>query len=96
MILYEEGTVQEEAWIMKEDRLTIGRARGSHVQILHDAGISRTHCAVVKSTDGVYALEDLGSTKGTLVNGIRVSGQTRLLPGAIIQVGDTELVFRVR
>jgi hypothetical protein len=41
--------------------------------------------------DGPFSIADLGSTSGTLVNGIAIDGRTRLVHGDIIGVGKTEL-----
>ena len=38
-------------------------------------------------------MADLGSTNGTLVNGIRITGQQRLNEGDIISFGSTHVRF---
>jgi pSer/pThr/pTyr-binding forkhead associated (FHA) protein len=42
--------------------------------------------------DGVW-VQDLGSTNGTLVNGVRIDGPRRLEPGDVVRVGETDLRF---
>ena len=42
--------------------------------------------------DGIW-LEDLGSTNGTYVNGIKVSEPRRLSQGDVIRIGETDLRF---
>ena len=50
---------------------TMGRAPG--VDFVVDAAlVSRVHCRLTLSTANVLALEDLGSTNGTFVNGQKV------------------------
>jgi ABC-2 type transport system ATP-binding protein len=44
--------------------------------------------------DGGVAVEDLGSTNGTFVNGRRVSGSVRLAAGDRVQLGSTVLEVR--
>ena len=71
----------------------MGRNIGNDLQI-PDPSVSRHHC-VVKSVDGGFLLRDLGSRKGTFVNGKPV--QERILnEGDLIAVGDTLLFFHLR
>ncbi len=93
-VVFEEGTVQERVWVMEEPELTIGRARGNHVQIRDDRGVSRLHCTIFER-DGDYFVRDNGSTKGTLVDGHLVVDDQLLEAGTRVTLGDTEMVFRV-
>jgi pSer/pThr/pTyr-binding forkhead associated (FHA) protein len=38
-------------------------------------------------------VEDIGSTNGTFVNGIRLTRERRLVPGDVLRVGETDLRF---
>jgi len=60
---------------------------------LEDIKVSRRHAALA-SREGVFYLDDLGSTNGTFVNGRRV-GRTRILPGDRITLGNSVLELRV-
>lgn len=55
--------------------------------------ISRRHCQIEPSEDGVFVISDMGSSNGTLVNQERVNGRKVLLGGEYIQVGDVLLRF---
>ncbi|SJM60857.1 DUF3662 and FHA domain-containing protein [Gulosibacter sp. 10] len=68
--------------------------RGSEAQItIDDGGASRKHAEVV--WDGQRAgLRDLGSTNGTKLNGRRVA-QSALDPDSLIEIGRTQLTFRI-
>jgi predicted component of type VI protein secretion system len=70
---------------------TIGR-EGCDIT-LPDPEASRRH-AVIRSLDGGLAIEDLGSTNGTIVNGQRTQGVTPLKDGDLVQIGNTK--FRVQ
>jgi hypothetical protein len=75
---------------------TIGRSRDCEI-VLSDANVSCRHAAVVPaaaSTSG-WAVEDLGSTNGTKLNGRRVQERTPLEQGDRIEVGTTELRFEL-
>lgn len=80
-------------------RVTIGRAtRDATWDIaLQDRAVSRPHCALTLSEEGVWTILDLGSANGTLVNGIPVGTQEpqSLADGAVITIGETTLLFRV-
>ena len=67
---------------------TIGRA-GCDIE-LTDPDVSRRH-AVVRSLDGGLAVEDLGSTNGTFVNGKKVTSPVTLERGDHLKVGNTTL-----
>ncbi len=72
------------------EQVVIGRL--AHCQIpLADANVSRRHAALIRLEDG-WAIQDLGSTNGTRVNGKPVT-RARLHDGDIIEVGLTQLVF---
>lgn len=69
---------------------------GSHDRVdLHvpDPNVSRVHALVELGADGQPSVIDLGSGRGTFVNGQRVNKQT-LRNGDVIQVGDTQIHFK--
>jgi hypothetical protein len=66
--------------------LTIGRAPGSTL-VLSDPSVSRTHARI--TADAV--LEDIGSSHGTWLDGVRVTAPSPLRDGAKIRLGDAEL-----
>ena len=55
-----------------------------------DPEISRAH-AVVGSTANGLEIQDLGSLNGTWVNGERISGPARLVPGDVVKIGATRI-----
>ncbi|MGO1543702.1 MAG: FhaA domain-containing protein [Gulosibacter sp.] len=68
--------------------------RGSEAQVtIDDGGASRKHAEIV--WDGQRAgLRDFGSTNGTKLNGRRVA-QSALEPDSLIEIGRTQLTFRI-
>jgi len=64
--------------------LRIGR-RGSSGLVIDDEGLSRSH-ARISQADGAYRVEDLGSSNGTYVNGVRVD-KLVLGDGMVLQLG---------
>jgi adenylate cyclase len=77
--------------IIAVDAVTIGRHTDNAIQLL-DPEVSKAHLVVRRVKDG-YALEDLGSANGTLVNGIRQS-RCRLGDGDVIVVGNSTIRFK--
>ncbi len=71
--------------------LVLGRGQECEIR-LADANVSRRH-AEVRREDETYWLVDLGSTNGTLLNGVRVE-RARLSDGDRITLGETVAVFR--
>jgi hypothetical protein len=69
--------------------LTLGRAN-DNATIFHDPRVSRHHARIVADGDGL-AIEDLGSSNGTFMNGELIR-RARLSPGATLTLGDTTLV----
>jgi pSer/pThr/pTyr-binding forkhead associated (FHA) protein len=70
--------------------LTIGRATGCHVPLPDDTYASTLHARIFER-DGAIYVEDLGSTNGTYVNGMRLAAPVVLRPGDHLQVGVTVL-----
>ena len=62
-----------------------GRGPECHVRPNSD-WISRQHCLLRVTADEVH-IRDLGSTNGTLVNGVRVVGERKLESGDRLELG---------
>lgn len=75
---------------LKGDRVEVGRLSSCDI-CLADVNVSRAHSAFVREGDG-WAIEDLDSTNGTLLNGERVT-YARLRDGDRVQVGATQLIY---
>jgi pSer/pThr/pTyr-binding forkhead associated (FHA) protein len=71
---------------LTEESYTIGREPSNDIPI-NDSEISRKHARVSRQGDN-YAVEDLGSTNGTFVNGQRLMGPHTLKPGEIVSFGE--------
>ena len=72
----------------------IGRNHDCDLCIPDDVKISRYHTRLQWEKDG-WNIVDMGSTNGTYLNGVRLEGKTktRLNPGDIIEVGDSQLRY---
>jgi hypothetical protein len=72
--------------------LTIGRGPTNDVPLGDDEYASTRHVRIEPRRDGIW-VEDIGSTNGTFVNGIRLTRERRLVPGDVVRVGETDLRF---
>lgn len=72
--------------------LIIGR---EHADLtIDDPEMSRRHAAI-RVSDGGIELEDLGSTNGTLVDGVRISAPVMLGGGERVKLGETAIEIEV-
>jgi|GEM_PF-914022 len=71
--------------------MAIGRSPSCEIP-LRDDQVSRKH-AQLTIHEGEVRLTDLGSRNGTLLNGVRISGEVVLNPGDRVRVGLTMAVF---
>jgi pSer/pThr/pTyr-binding forkhead associated (FHA) protein len=76
----------------QRESFTIGREPGNGI-VINDPEISRKHSRMwLQGT--TYSIEDLGSTNGTFVNGVRLSAPHSLRPGEVVALGEQiSLVF---
>lgn len=73
--------------------ITIGRDESADVAI-RDALISRRHVSFAPSADSSVVVTDVGSSNGTVVNGVLISGPTTVANGDVITIGATEIVVQ--
>jgi TonB family protein len=82
-----DALVREET--LAQDVIKVGKLASSHLRI-DDETVSRMHAVIeVTGPDEIHII-DLGSTRGTLVNGERIS-KTRLQSGDEIMFGDSRV-----
>jgi hypothetical protein len=78
--------------ILDQDKVTLGRLPECELAVA-DPNVSRRHAQVRRGPDGSWFVEDLGSTNGTKVNGLRISNARKLEDGDEITVGGTSVRF---
>ncbi len=69
-----------------------------HDVVIPDISVSRFHAFAKPGDDGVFQIQDTGSTNGTAVNGASVPPRgagppTRLKPGDTVRLGQAEFTF---
>ena len=79
-----EGRESGTVYAVPKPRMTVGRANADI--IINDPMISRMHCALEVSDEGIRLL-DLGSTNGTFVNDQQIESAV-LSSGSTFRVGE--------
>jgi ABC transport system ATP-binding/permease protein len=79
--------------VLLSENVIIGRAADVDLILSHPE-VSRRHCRILFERE-TWFIEDLGSQRGTEVNGSRISGRTALKAGDQIRVGPVMLAFGV-
>ncbi len=82
---------------VKPGVLSIGRSAESSVP-LNDTNVSRRHAEIRSRGEGArieWYLSDVGSTNGTMLNGVKISGEQKLKNGDALMFGGTAARFEV-
>ncbi len=74
-----------------DDALTIGRREDNDLALTDDQ-VSRVHVRIRRDGDA-FVVEDLGSRRGTVLDGETIGGASPLPPGSTLRVGQTVLRF---
>ncbi len=74
-----------------DQTLVVGRSSKADIQIDQES-VSRNHAKMIAGPKGV-TVEDLGSTNGTFVNDVPISGVAQLRNGDLIKIGRTIFKF---
>src|SRR5258705_7333519 len=84
--------------VLREERLSLsviklGKVPSAHLK-LDDETVSRMHAIIEVNGPGDVSIIDLGSTKGTFVNGQKVN-KAKLQSGDTIVVGETRIELAI-
>jgi len=88
-----EGAKSGTQIAVKKENFLIGRSQECHLCAASSA-ISRRHC-VIRRRDASVTVEDLGSRNGTVVNGVKASGETPLRSGDELVVGPLKFLVLI-
>ncbi|GAB6902888.1 BTAD domain-containing putative transcriptional regulator [Kineosporia succinea] len=86
------GTLQARP-LLEATPLVIGRSADCGIRLDWDPLVSRRHATIARTPEG-FAVNDLGSTNGVVVDGVEVHDRALLKLGGTLQIGDTVLFLR--
>jgi pSer/pThr/pTyr-binding forkhead associated (FHA) protein len=80
-------------YVLKEGENLVGR-ESADILLFYDKSVSRKHALIILEGDKCY-VQDLGSTNGTFLNGVRLSPgvRTQIYDGDSISFGDSTFRF---
>lgn len=76
---------------LDKDEVTCGRVDGKDI-VIKDPTISSNHCLFFRQGE-IFVIRDLGSTNGTRVNNIPITGEQELANSDILQLGGIEILY---
>jgi pSer/pThr/pTyr-binding forkhead associated (FHA) protein len=79
------------------EEVVIGRKNDSreiHLDLAPDESVSRVHARVLLE-GGIIFIEDLGSSAGTFIDGIKIDTKIKLEPESKVKIGGAFLDFRI-
>lgn len=91
-LIVTEGALSGTRIALTGKPILIGRANDSTLVLTDD--YASTRHARISETNGVWYLEDLGSTNGTYVGQSKVEGPIPLEAGVVIRIGKTAMELR--
>jgi pSer/pThr/pTyr-binding forkhead associated (FHA) protein len=91
-LIVTEGSLAGTRVALTGKPILIGRANDSTLVLTDD--YASTRHARIRENNGVWYLEDLGSTNGTYLGQAKVTEPTPLEAGAVIRIGRTAMELR--
>ena len=90
LIVMRSGPIPGSSFYLEKNEVTFGRDLANDIPV-PDQEISRRHARFITRADGVY-VEDLGSTNGTFLNGVRISSPQPLNNGDLITLAEATVM----
>jgi hypothetical protein len=91
-LIVTEGSLAGTRVALTGKPILIGRANDSTLVLTDD--YASTRHARISENNGVWYLEDLGSTNGTYIGHTKVTGPVPLEAGVVIRIGKTAMELR--
>ena len=85
-LIIEQGPNPGQEIVLNNDVQVVGREQGCDV-VIADASVSRRHARLSRRGEQIV-VEDLGSSNGTFINGLRLSAPAALTPGDTLGLGQ--------
>lgn len=84
-LIIQTGKLAGKQLVVPAKEVLIGRDEGCYIR-MGSPEISRKHCSLCSTADGIV-VEDLGSSNGTYVNDVKITGPTILKGHDLLRVG---------
>lgn len=93
---FEDGREQTAERTFDHDLITMGRGAGNNFVLKDPTRVVSTKHAEIRERQGVWSICDVGSTNGTILNGIKIAPkkEIELHDGDRITVGPYQLLFQ--
>jgi hypothetical protein len=93
LVVVESPTLDPgSVWELDSTAVYVGRGPTNDIRLEDDDYASARHSRIEPRADGVW-IEDVGSTNGTFVNGIKLTQARKLVPGDLVRIGATDLRY---
>ena len=93
-ITFANGPLAGGSFMLHQDETMLGRNLDNDI-VIQDATVSRSGHARLVFHDGTWFIEDLNSSNGAFVNGIRIVQPVPLQTGDEVRLGDVSMVFEM-
>lgn len=90
LVVVRSGPIPGSSFYIEKEEVFVGRDQSNDMTI-PDPEISRRHAHFLLKPEGAY-IEDLGSTNGTFVNGVRLSAPQLLKNGDLITLAENTVM----
>jgi pSer/pThr/pTyr-binding forkhead associated (FHA) protein len=84
-LVVEIGPNPRRIYTLSEDNYTLGRDLSNDI-VIQDPEVSRWHLQLFRNPDG-YSVKDMGSTNGSVLNGVRLTGSKPLKVFDTLELG---------
>jgi sigma-B regulation protein RsbU (phosphoserine phosphatase) len=78
---------------LEGESISMGRSHNARLCFSDDAGLSKLHLAFERDGDDAWALRDLNSKNGTMLNGVNIAERTLLKAGDRIAAGHLIIIY---
>ncbi len=83
-----DGALTGQGFVLSAQNMTVGRDPASQIVLANEPTVSRNHARLSFEASGLVVYDN-GSSNGTFVNGVRISGPVPVTVGDIIQFGSS-------